>query len=74
MLGEIKNTLDSGFDKVARENIIKKLEEKGIDYKSLSKEDFNELVKREKEILEHDAKKMGIGVGIGIAISWLFGF
>ena len=74
MLGEIKNTLDSGFDKVARENIIKKLEEKGIDYTSLSKEDFNELVKREKEILEHDAKKMGIGVGIGIAISWLFGF
>jgi len=74
MLNEVKQKLDNGFENVAKENIIKKLEKQGIDYKSLSQGDFDELVKREKDILQHDAKKMGIGVGIGIGLSLLFGF
>jgi len=74
MIDKIKGKLNDGFDKVARENIIKKLAEQGINYRDLSESDFNELVKREKDILEHDAKKMGIGVGIGVALSWLIGF
>ena len=73
MINEVKSKLNDGFEKVAKENIIKKLKDKGIDYQTLSSEDFNELVKREKDILQHDAKKMGIGVGIGIGISLLLG-
>ena len=73
MINEVKSKLNDGFEKVAKENIIKKLKENGIDYQTLSSEDFNELVKREKDILQHDAKKMGIGVGIGIGISLLLG-
>lgn len=73
MINEVKTKLNDGFEKVAKENIIKKLKENGIDYQTLSSEDFNELVKREKDILQHDAKKMGIGVGIGIGISLLLG-
>ena len=74
MLTEIKEKFDDGLDKVARENIKKKLSSQGIDYKEISVEDFNKLVQREKDILKHDTKKMGIGIGIGIAISCLIGF
>ena len=74
MINDLKQKLDTGFDKVAKQNIIKKLQQQGIDYKMLSQTEFDELVQREKEILQHDTKKMGIGVGIGIGLSLLFGF
>jgi hypothetical protein len=74
MLTEMKEKFDYGLDKVARENIKKKLLSQEIDYKEISVEDFNKLVQREKDILKHDTKKMGIGIGIGIAISCLIGF
>ena len=73
MIKEIKNRLDSGFESVAKDNVIKKLEKEGIDYRDLPLNDFNDLVKREKEILEYDAKKIGTGIGIGIGISLLLG-
>ena len=74
ILNKTKKTFNTEIEKIARTNIITKLQKQGIDYRELSSEDFNNLIKDEKMILESDTKKVGLGIGIGLAISMLTGF
>ena len=73
MFHETKKNFDIEVNKFATKNIIKKLEEQGVDYKQLEDSAFNDLVEDEIEILKSDSKKVGAGIGIGIAISLLTG-
>ena len=73
MLDELKETFDTEVNKYAKKNIIKKLEEQGINYLDLDDESFDELLKDEIEILKSDSKKVGAGVGIGLLISLVTG-
>ena len=73
MLNEVKKNFEIEVNKYATKNIIKKLEEQGIDYQQLEGSAFNELVADEIEILKADSKKVGAGIGIGILFSLVTG-
>lgn len=73
MFNEARKNFELEVQKYAKRNIIKKLEEQGIDYKRLEDSAFIDLVNDEIEILKSDSKKVGAGIGIGIAISLLTG-
>ncbi len=73
IITKAKTTFDTEIEKIARANIIEKLYKQDIDYLKLSDSDFNTLVEAEKEILESDTKKVGLGIAIGVGISMLTG-
>ncbi len=73
MLSETKKNFEEGVKKYARNNIIKKLEKQGLDYKQLEDSAFDDLVTDEIEILKSDSKKVGAGIGIGILLSLVTG-
>jgi len=74
ILNKTKQTFNQEIEKIARTNIKQKLQKQGIDYRDLEPYEFESLVEAEREILESDTKKVGLGIGIGIAISMLTGF
>jgi len=74
LLTKTKDTFNHEFEKLARANIIRKLEKQGIDYSELDSSDFNDLIEDEITILESDTKKVGSGIAIGIVTSMLLGF
>ena len=73
IITKAKTTFNTEIEKIARTNIKEKLFKQGINYQELSNSDFESLVESEKEILESDTKKVGLGIGIGLAISLLTG-
>jgi len=73
MLKEVKKNFETEVNKYARKNILKKLEDQGVDYKQLTDEAFNDLMADEIEILKADSKKVGAGIGIGILFSLVTG-
>ncbi len=73
ILTKAKTTFGNEIEKIARANIIEKLYKQDIDYLKLSDSDFDSLVEAEKEILESDTKKVGLGIAIGLGISMLTG-
>jgi len=73
MLSKTKDTFNEEIQRYASNNIIKKLQKQGIDYRDLEESEFNSLIADEIEILKSDSKKVGAGVGIGILISLLTG-
>ena len=73
MFNETKQNFETEVNKFATNNIIKKLEEQGLDYKELEDSAFNDLVSDEVEILKSDSKKVGVGIGIGILFSLVTG-
>ena len=73
IINKAKDTFDTEIEKIARTNIIEKLYKQDIDYLTLSDSDLETLVEAEKEILESDTKKVGLGIAIGIGISMLTG-
>ena len=73
ILSKAMTTFDTEIEKIARANIIEKLYKHDIDYLKLSDSDFDTLVEAEKEILESDTKKVGLGIAIGLGISMLTG-
>ena len=73
MLKETQQNFHREIKKFARKNIIKKLEDQGIDYHQLDDNAFNELVANEIEILKADTKKVGVGIGLGILFSLVTG-
>ena len=73
MFNETKKNFEIEVHKYARKNIIKKLEEQGIDYLELEESAFDQLVSDEIEILRADSKKVGVGIGIGILFSLVTG-
>ena len=73
MFNETKKNFEIEVNKFATKNIIKKLEEQGIDYLQLEDSAFDDLVADEIEILRADTKKVGVGIGIGILFSLVTG-
>ncbi len=73
ILTKAKTTFGNEIEKIARANIIEKLYRQDINYLKLSDSDFDSLVEAEKEILESDTKKVGLGIAIGLGISMLTG-
>jgi len=73
MFNETKKNFEIEVNKFATKNIIKKLEEQGIDCQQLEDSAFNDLVVDEIEILKADSKKVGTGIGIGILFSLVTG-
>ena len=59
--------------KVAKANVLKKLEAGGLDYQIVPLQKFNELVEIEADIIKADSKKVGAGIAIGLGISILTG-
>lgn len=73
MLNHVKENFDAEILKYAKKNIIKKLNEQGINYQQLAQSEFDDLVQDEIKILKHDSKKVGTGIGIGLLISAVTG-
>ena len=73
MFNETKKNFEIEVNKFARKNIIKKLEDQGVDYQQLEASAFDDLVSDEIEILKRDSKKVGAGIGIGILFSLVTG-
>ena len=73
LINQAKESFNTEFEKLAKANIIRKLEKQGIDHNDLLSSEFNELVTDEIKILESDSKKVGMGIGIGVAITILTG-
>ena len=73
MFNKTKENFEIEVNKFATKNIIKKLENQGIDYQQLEDSAFNDLVADEIEILKRDSKKVGTGIGIGILLSLVTG-
>lgn len=73
IINQAKESFNTEFEKLARANIVRKLEKQGIDHNDLLSSDFNDLVADEIKILESDSKKVGMGIGVGLAISMLTG-
>ena len=73
IITKTKESFNHEFQKIARANVIRKLEKQGIDHSELLSSEFDELLEDELEILESDSKKVGLGIGIGVAITMLTG-
>ena len=73
LINQAKESFNTEFGKLAKANIIRKLEKQGISHNDLLASEFNELVADEIKILESDTKKVGMGIGIGIAFTMLTG-
>ena len=73
IMNQAKESFSTEFEKLAKTNIIRKLEKQGIDHNDLLSSEFNELVSDEIKILESDTKKVGLGIGIGIVLTMLTG-
>ncbi len=73
-LQKTKSNFKREIRKIAKDNLLKKLEKQGKSYDKLSMDKFDELLEDEIEILKSDTKKVGVGVGIGFLISMLTGF
>ena len=73
MFNETKKSFEIEVNKFAKKNIIKKLEDQGIDYQQLTDDAFEDLVADEIQILKADTKKVGTGIGIGILFSLITG-
>ena len=73
MFNKTKENFEIEVNKFATKNIIKKLEDQGVDYQQLEDSAFNDLVSDEIEILRRDSKKVGAGIGIGILFSLVTG-
>ena len=72
-LKETREQLNTEIDRYARAKVVKRLRKMEIDPNDLDDDEFEDLVEKEREILAHDTKKVGLGVGIGIALSLLTG-
>lgn len=72
-LKETREHLNTEIDRYARANVVKKLRKMDVDPDDIAAEELEELVEKEREILKHDTKKVGLGIGIGIALSLLTG-
>jgi len=68
-----KTTLYHEVEKIARNNIIKKLAKQGIDHHELRDSEFEELVADEIRILEHDSKKIIAATTFGLVTGILMG-
>ena len=73
LIDQAKTTLHHEVEKIARNNIIKKLAKQGIDHHELRDSDFEELVADEIRILEHDSKRVIVGLIIGAALGAMMG-
>jgi tripartite-type tricarboxylate transporter receptor subunit TctC len=73
MLTNTKQSFLDEIRQIAQKNLIKKLQQQGINHMELDNEEFEALLEAEIDILKSDTKKVGLGVGIGIAISLLTG-
>ena len=73
MFDKTKKNFETEVNKFARKNILKKLEDQGIEPSTLSTVAFNELLEDEIELLKDDSKKVGVGIGIGILFSLVTG-
>ena len=74
IIQQTKDSFNHEVNRLATNNIKRKLQKQGIDSNDLNTAEFNELVEDEIKILESDSKKVGLGIGIGLAISLLTGF
>ena len=74
IINQAKTSFNHEFEKLARQNIIRKLEKQGSDHNALVSSDLNGLIADEIKILEADTKKVGAGIGIGLVLSMLVGF
>ena len=73
MLDALQNNFNDSVKNMAENNLIKKLNAKGIDRAHLSSAEYEELLRLEIDILKSDGKKFGAGLGVGIALSILTG-
>ena len=73
IINKAKDSFNHEIEKIAKANIVRKLEKQGLNPHDLNTVEFNELVIDEIKILESDSKKVGVGIGIGLAISLLTG-
>ena len=73
MLDSIQTELNQGVRNMAKNSLIKKLNEQGINKNDLENEKFEELLLLEIEIIKNDGKKVGAGIAVGIGISLLTG-
>jgi len=73
IINKAKDSFNHEIEKIAKANIVRKLEKQGLNPNDLNTVEFNELVIDEIKILESDSKKVGVGIGIGLAISLLTG-
>ena len=74
IIDQTKESFNHEVNRLAINNIKRKLQKQGIDPDDLNSIEFNALVADEIQILESDSKKVGLGIGIGLAISLLTGF
>ncbi len=74
IIQQTKDSFNHEVNRLATNNIRRKLQTQGIDSNDLNTAEFNALVSDEIKILESDSKKAGLGIGIGLAISLLTGF
>lgn len=74
IINKAKSSFNHEFEKLARANIIRKLEKQGIDHNELATSELNVLIADEIKILESDTKKVGTGIGIGLVLSMFLGF
>jgi len=74
IIDQTKESFNHEVNRLATNNIKRKLQKQGLDLDDLNSIEFNALVADEIKILESDSKKVGLGIGIGLAISLLTGF
>ncbi len=74
IIQQTKESFNYEVNRLATNNIRRKLQKQGMDPDDLNTAEFNALVADEVKILESDSKKVGLGIGIGLAISLLTGF
>jgi len=73
IIKETKQSFNREIQKLAKANIIRKLEKQGIDYQDLKEPEFTNLIADEIEILEMSSKKVGQGFVIGILFTMFTG-
>ncbi len=73
MFDDVQNEFDKSVRKIAKSNLLKKLNSQGINRSDITDEKFEELLELEIDIIQSDGKKVGAGVAVGIGISILTG-
>ena len=73
MLNEMKENFELAFHKAAKEKVLEKLKDCGVDFQIVPVAKLDELIAIESQIIATETKNVSSGIAIGVSLTLLTG-